>query len=336
MMVILSLIKLTLFFCLCARTYSENFALSLYGWEFSGIAPYILDSGIPPPNKRPISNIPSACDPSPASDNAQEFAYSCPHLMMFSTDLILAAYFDKLDSSFFYAVAASQTDGDCGSCYQVKLLGGQRQDSSFKQLIVQVVNSGSDVRPGQFDLFIGGGGLGLFNACTDDCRYKYCQGGPCGTQGMYSGSFDYWNSRGCYGGGMSFVTNDNNSDVWEMCKRLSPSGNAYKDATLFQSCYLSNILDYHQNFDSSESTRVQCPHGLSILTGMRRNDDVSYPMPHIDNNLNVKCSGSASNPCCTHYMDCCKFSCSWPGKGDPSHTWNIVDSCDFFGIPIYR
>ena len=41
-----------------------------------------------------------------------------------------------------------------------------------KKMIVQATNVGADVGEGQFDLAIPGGGVGLFNACTDQWGEK--------------------------------------------------------------------------------------------------------------------------------------------------------------------
>jgi hypothetical protein len=82
----------------------------------------------------------------------------------------------------FAAVAAGGSESDtCCSCYQYV----SRRDLKFselsdqilrltftstsiagKKMIVQATNVGADVGEGQFDLAIPGGGVGLFNACT--------------------------------------------------------------------------------------------------------------------------------------------------------------------------
>ena len=115
--------------------------------------------------------------------------------MMFSSDMLLAASFDGLSDALFYATAASAFDIDCGKCYQVKPLEAEKQwnDSlANRQLIIQTTNTGADVMVGQFDIFIGAGGLGMYNRCSRDCKEHYCQGGPCMAY-LYEGTFDQWN-----------------------------------------------------------------------------------------------------------------------------------------------
>lgn len=69
---------------------------------------------------------------------------------MFSDDMLAAAKYDKLDKNFVYAMAGSGSDSDSGICYQVQLLDAEKVwRSNFPMLVVQVINSGFDVQPGQ-------------------------------------------------------------------------------------------------------------------------------------------------------------------------------------------
>lgn len=115
-----------------------------------------------------------------------DYGFMCPHMMLFSNDMLAAAAYDN-KSDFLYGVAGGPSDGDCGSCYQVQLSKPDNEVSGkLPQLVLQVVNSGFDVSPGQFDVFVGAGGMGYFTAANIDCQSAYCQGGPC-KQGMYNG-----------------------------------------------------------------------------------------------------------------------------------------------------
>jgi hypothetical protein len=311
-------IKLVL---LATIVYADHFAPSLFGWDLD-VAEYLLNAG--PPDRLPTEHqdIPSACS------SGGSVGYACPHMLMFSTDLILAARHDKLSEDFHYAVAAAQSDADCGKCYQLDLdLGSEPKRN---QLIVQIVNSGNDVRPGQFDLHIGGGGLGLFNACSKDCQSRHCAGGPCAGVGMFEGTFDAWApGGGCFSGGVR-STNTNNETTWNLCTSLSTS-RGFRDRTLFQSCYLANVLGYHQNADKTRSVRVRCPAGLRAVTGLARTDDDGLPAASLSNDLPIVCQGGA---CATTYADCCKPSCSWAGKGAPQQQWPAAYVCNVFGLPV--
>ena len=53
---------------------------------------------------------------------------------------------------------------NCCSCYELTFTS---TSIAGKKFMVQATNTGSDLGAGQFDLAIPGGGVGLFNACTD-------------------------------------------------------------------------------------------------------------------------------------------------------------------------
>jgi hypothetical protein len=79
-----------------------------------------------------------------------------------------------------YGWAAIQT-GDpksrCGHCYQLDFTGESTNPGTWatgcealkgKSMIVQIMNTGADVKPNQFDLLIPGGGVGLYNGCSKE------------------------------------------------------------------------------------------------------------------------------------------------------------------------
>lgn len=275
-----------------------------------------------------------------------KFGYACPHMMMLSPDMILASQYDGLDRDFFYAVAGSSVDGDCGKCYQVQPWDAERSWNDTlmdRQLIIQNINSGFDVAPGQFDIFMGGGGFGFFTACNSDCKTKYCQGGAC-LQGQYSGTFDDWNRphfndpNPCYSGGIKWLDEAPGTDVYQLCMALSKGETSYKDVSLTRSCIYTNILLYHQNFVKTNFREVRCPEGLTRLTGLRRVEDENDNLPYPKRGLHLSgyCEGSRHDGkfCLTTMQDCCKPSCSWSGKGKPGPVFSKVDTCDANGYPI--
>jgi hypothetical protein len=273
-------------------------------------------------------------------NQASQYGFACPHLMMLSADMILASKYDNNGNNFIYATAGGSSDNDCGSCYQVKLLDAEREWNdtlSKKHLIIQIINSGYDVQAGQFDIFMGAGGFGYFTGCNSDCKTKYCHGGGC-KDNLYAGSFDQWTDAQyndpniCYSGGIKWL--DQNSSIEELCKKPSNYETGLKDKILHDSCVATNKLLYHQNFVSTDSLRVQCPEGLYRATGLRRNDDSSCPIAHIDNQLNIECRGSRNKGkyCISTMMDCCKTSCSWSNKVNTDHEWMRADTCDRNGL----
>lgn len=64
---------------------------------------------------------------------------------------------------------------NCGACYRIQFTGqGNSNPNDIgskliqgKQMIVKVTNTGSDVGGSQFDLMVPGGGVGKFNACSN-------------------------------------------------------------------------------------------------------------------------------------------------------------------------
>jgi hypothetical protein len=70
-----------------------------------------------------------------------------------------------------YAFAASHSNGDCGKCFQLQFRdngeGGGGDGLTGKNLIIMVSNIGGDVGGNQFDLMIPGGGVGQFNALSN-------------------------------------------------------------------------------------------------------------------------------------------------------------------------
>lgn len=304
---------------------------SIWSWEGSDI-----------PGPRPTSPLtPSACGNGGFGD---AYAYACPHQAMLTHDMQLAAKFDGLQDDFVYALAGSGTDQECGTCYQVQLLDAERVwRPDFPQLVVQTINSGYDVMPGQLDLFMGGGGFGFFTACNSDCATNFCQGGKC-AKGMYDGDFAAWTQAHfpdpnmCYSGGIKWLNESSYENLEQLCRGLSGNSSEYKDLFLWDSCVNTNRQLFHQNFVATKYTRVQCPEGLYRLTGIRREDDgnTGLPVPNLDNILEKTCNGSREQGhyCVTTMQDCCVPSCAWGGKVTTTPGYDRVDRCSRDGLII--
>lgn len=303
---------------------SHIFSIPLWGWNITH--QYILDEF---PLRSNIDYITNACGNGYHTEEGT-YGFACPHMMMFSEDMILASKYDHLSDYFYYATAGSNTDNECGKCFHVRV--EKNSLHPLHNLIVQVINSGGDVGFRQFDLFMGAGGFGVFTACNSDCPYRACNGGTC-HDSLYTGSFTDWTPTGdCYGGG---VRVQDPLELKKACHNLFKNEVAtiYKNVQLNQSCFFSNHYGYHQNFHYYESTRVQCPPGLYKLTGLRRADDDQYPFPSKEESyiLNEVCN---NNNCITTMCDCCKPSCGWSNKGHPGSEWPFVRTCDKFGFPF--
>ena len=80
----------------------------------------------------------------------------------------------KVSDTVSYGYAASGSGDICGKCYQLQFTGkGHYSDTpgavalAGKTMIVQLISLGYDVSGGQFDILIPGGGVGVFNACSN-------------------------------------------------------------------------------------------------------------------------------------------------------------------------
>jgi hypothetical protein len=68
----------------------------------------------------------------------------------------------------------AKANPNCGQCYRIQFTGQGEHNANDpgsklikgKQMIVKVSNTGGDVAANQFDLMIPGGGVGQFNACS--------------------------------------------------------------------------------------------------------------------------------------------------------------------------
>lgn len=69
----------------------------------------------------------------------------------------------------------AKANPNCGQCYRIQFTGQGNSNANDigskliqgKQMIVKVTNTGSDVAGNQFDLMIPGGGVGQFDACSN-------------------------------------------------------------------------------------------------------------------------------------------------------------------------
>lgn len=77
---------------------------------------------------------------------------------------------------FAFAAVPASNGGQCGKCFQLTFTGQghynstnantQKLKSKNKKLIIMATNIGGDVQQGQFDILIPGGGVGMFNGCS--------------------------------------------------------------------------------------------------------------------------------------------------------------------------
>ena len=77
------------------------------------------------------------------------------------------------EMGFAFAAVPASNGGDCGKCFQLTFTGKGKYSTDDnhryikgKKLIIMTTNIGGDVQQGQFDIMIPGGGVGMFNGCS--------------------------------------------------------------------------------------------------------------------------------------------------------------------------
>jgi len=109
----------------------------------------------------------------------------------------LAPFVDSANPYVAYAFGATNPQ-ECGACYEIQFTGKAGcSDSSncqanatalvYNTLFLQGVNTGSDVKSGQFDIMIPGGGVGIFNACSNEWKPQSDSGLGAQNGGFFSG-----------------------------------------------------------------------------------------------------------------------------------------------------
>lgn len=209
-----------------------------------------------------------------------------------------ASFSARTGEDVFFGVGTFGTDDDAqkglGSCFRVTVNGVR------KDLILQSINTGSDVSGNQFDLQVGDGGAGLFNSCVGD------------SSSMFPGSKDAWGHQ--YGG----------VDSRSECANLpaypqeeSPMKSAGDDlVTLCEHSFDEGVRgEGGENPSILSIGRVQCPEELVFMTQIQRNDDPAGYKPDSPMKAVHECQASIPNMpldwCLTRMMDCRKPSGAW-------------------------
>jgi hypothetical protein len=224
-------------------------------------------------------------------------AYACMDWTFGSTAMKAAEeQFNAANAeNVYFGVGTYGTSSDpirgLGACYRLKV------DTIDRDLIVQSINTGSDVAGNQFDLQVGNGGAGAFNNCAGKGF------------SMFPGSYDAWGK--IYGG------SDNRAD----CAKLP----AYPNNPAPMKAAGDNLIDLCEySFDKKtrlegggnptllDVSRVKCPEGLVEMTQIQRTDEpktykatAEYRPAGVGNG--GVCQGGGAY-CLTRMMDCRKPS----------------------------
>jgi hypothetical protein len=174
-----------------------------------------------------------------------------------------AAFKQRTGEDVYFGVGTFGTSDDVqrglGACYRLQI--GTEGGGVAKDLLLQSINTGSDVSGFQFDLQVGDGGAGAFDTCAG--------GSTPGHDSMYPGPYseDTWGH--IYGG----------ADTREQCKNL-PALPADSAAMAAAGDDLIALCEYSFDHGVRGATganpsilsigRVQCPDELTEFTQMKQ------------------------------------------------------------------
>ena len=212
------------------------------------------------------------------------------------------SYFAATGDAVYFGVGSYGNDQTrAGKCYRISASGIDRD------LIVQVVNQGGDVPDGNFDLQVGDGGYGVFDACVSD-----------GTSvPQFDGSGSQW---GAIYGGWGDISGCDKLPQYPHC------GAAPQDS-MQDLCRWSFEKNIRRSSGNSNPTilnmcEVVCPLELYQATGLRRSDAGS-------SSYSCGPTGNSGGGLLTRMMDCTKPSYGWNGnvKGTTYPGYELVVPC---------
>lgn len=185
-----------------------------------------------------------------------------------------------------------------GNCYRIST------NTTDVDLIVQSINTGSDVAGDQFDLQVGVGGAGAYDVCVG--------GGSPGATSMFPGSKDVWGWT--YGG---VANRADCANLPKFPEKGDPMQTAGDDlVSLCEYSFDQGVrLEGGWNPTIKSIGRVQCPEELVQMTQIQRSDDPSGFVPESpligDHMCQSNIPGMTNEWCLTRMMDCRKVSGAW-------------------------
>ena len=313
-----------------------------------------------------------------------DVGFLCPRFSLESTEMEQAAVDDfGASPPFNYAIAGHDVDQNgldgtanstCCQCYQLVYSlpeneaqvngNGASAIAIPKPLIVQAFNTSAG-GGNNFDIYMGAGGFGSFNACDPNFA---SQVSPSGLY-LYS-SFPEQGEPGS--GGVNAATQlagcKNNlnlvtaatlssstcvANVQSACSMFSSSTlTSQAVADSIQSCTKSNDYTsyYHINWQVY-AKKIECPTHLTQVTGCKlapqglpaADPNVTTPTQAAqDSSFKANAGGSGGAHYSTTTMQvCCKPTCAWQDwvTGNNGHLtavgqYNSFYSCDQHGVPV--
>ncbi len=223
-------------------------------------------SGNVPSGVKPVTSCSQAGSPQTGQYNAKS-ACDTPGANSSHTCFSMRPW--QVSGTLSYGFAAVPASGDiCGRCYQLEFDGTGHYDANDagsaklkgKTMVVQATNIGYDVSGGQFDILIPGGGVGAFDACTQ--QWKISDPKQLGAQ---------------YGGFLTACKQDGSNNTHAKvkaclkgrCQAVFKSA-SFSDADLLAGC--NWFADWFEVADNPNLryTEVECPQALIDRSGVDR------------------------------------------------------------------
>jgi hypothetical protein len=286
--------------------------------------------------------------------------------MLFANEMVQAVKDDGYDGKFNYAVVGHDPDSSnldsglpnsCCQCYQLVFDTPTYLTNSKltppMPLIVQSANTQAS-GPTGFDVFMGAGGFGVFNACSKDIAL--------GTNYGYSQYSNYPSIGQAFNGGVKpgpdsvdcADANNNLSDeliaadtcqtkIEAACNEISSNVTSIQDETR-KSCIQSNQATsyYHENWNVY-AKRVACPTHLMEVTGCKLSTQtgLAAPDPTIQTASLAASAGFAKESSGQRYhtttmQDCCMPTCAWKNnvQSPTVNGYSSFYSCLEDGTPV--
>jgi hypothetical protein len=294
--------------------------------------------------------------------------FLCPRFMLFSDEMAQAALDDGY-AGLNYAVVGHDSDTggidgnvniSCCQCYQLVF--------SLPENVAQVGGSGASAIPippplvvqsfntsagggKNFDVFMGAGGFGAFNACDPNASMKsnsgkylytqFPQDGEPGSGGVNAAT----QIAGCKGTNNQATTATLSSatcqsNVAAACGKFQ-SGSTTVTSESIHSCTQSNNPNsyYHINWQIY-AKRVECPTHLTQVTGCKL---APQNLPAVNPAVTTPAQAAADSSFKSGYtittmQDCCMPTCAWQnntkGMGlSMVGNYDSFYSCDQNGVP---
>ncbi|MGC4065224.1 MAG: hypothetical protein QM784_11370 [Polyangiaceae bacterium] len=317
----------------------------------------------------------SACE---SGKSGVPINFACPRFLLYSDEFMQAAIDDN-NTAFNYGIVGHDVDTGgvdgtntdaCCQCYQIIFDYPDEKQAWVdpntagtpvsavpppKPMIVQAFNTGTAGK-GNFDIYMGAGGLGANNGC-------FSVGGSTSPAGLYQylgyPSVGQPNDGGVkavgnFGNGSACKTNTSwvteatvgsagcVEKVTAACNEIKAADARMQEASI-RSCIKSNDAKslYHMNW-LFWVKRVECPAHLTEVTGCKlASQGLPAPDPAVTTVAQAKAAGfrqkdADGKPYNTTSMeDCCMPTCAWVNnvKGKTVGKYNSFYSCNQAGIP---